>query len=107
LLVWSAFARIDEVTRGEGKIIPSQQLQVVQSVDGGVVEQLFVREGDQVDKGDLLVRIDPTRFVASFQEGSMRVFALRAKVERLTALIEETAYAPRLEDGLSAEQLQV
>ncbi|WP_208738869.1 HlyD family type I secretion periplasmic adaptor subunit [Phytopseudomonas daroniae] len=107
LLVWAAFASIDEVTRGEGKVIPSQQLQVIQSVDGGVVEEVFVREGDKVEKDALLVRIDPTRFVASFQEGSVKAFALRAKVERLNALIDETVYAPKYEQSLNSEELAV
>ncbi|TBU86815.1 HlyD family type I secretion periplasmic adaptor subunit [Phytopseudomonas dryadis] len=107
LLLWSAFATVDEVTRGEGKVIPSRQLQVVQAVDGGVVEALFVEEGATVRKDDLLVRIDPTRFVASFQEGSVRIFALRAKVERLLALIDDKPYQPAPRDELSTEQAQV
>ncbi|TBU98087.1 HlyD family type I secretion periplasmic adaptor subunit [Stutzerimonas kirkiae] len=104
LLLWSALTRIDEVTRGEGKIIPSRQLQIVQSVDGGVVEDVFVEEGDAVSRGDVLVRIDPTRFVASFQEGSVRVFALRAKVERLKALVDDLPYQPERPAQLSADQ---
>ncbi|MES2869545.1 MAG: HlyD family type I secretion periplasmic adaptor subunit [Pseudomonadota bacterium] len=107
LLIWAAFANIDEVTRGQGKIIPSQQLQIIQSVDGGVVEEVFVREGDAVDKGELLVRIDPTRFVANFQEGSVRVFALRAKVERLSGLIEKKPYQPQGGQTLTADQAAV
>lgn len=107
LLVWAGFASVDEVTRGEGKVIPSQQLQVIQSVDGGVVEALFVSEGDRVEKGQLLVRIDPTRFVANFQENSVRAFALRAKVERLNALIKGHSYQPDLDAELTPSQLQV
>lgn len=106
LLVWASLASVDEVTRGEGKIIPSQQLQVIQAVDGGVVEEVLVSEGDQVSKGDLLVRIDPTRFVASFQEGAVKMFALSAKIERLQALVDGTEYAPRYDAPLTpAEQL--
>ncbi|NLD00615.1 MAG: HlyD family type I secretion periplasmic adaptor subunit [Gammaproteobacteria bacterium] len=107
LVVWAGFATVDEVTRGEGKVIPSRQLQVIQSVDGGVVEELFVQEGAYVQEGDVLVRIDPTRFVANFQENSVRVFALRAKVERLRALINEHTYTPDMAADLTAEQLQV
>ena len=61
LVVWSALAEIDEVTRGQGKVIPSQQVQVLGSQDGGIVTEILVREGDIVDKGELLVRLDQTR----------------------------------------------
>lgn len=107
LLVWAALAQVDEVTRGEGKVIPSQQLQIVQSMDGGVVQEVLIREGDQVAQGDVLVRIDPTRFVASFQEGSVRTFALGAKVARLQALINDQPYSAIIDDTLSAAQQQV
>lgn len=107
LLVWAGFATVDEVTRGEGKVIPSRQLQVIQSVDGGVVEELFVQEGAKVQEGDVLVRIDPTRFLANFEENSVRTFALAAKVERLNALINERAYQPDFAADLSAEELEV
>ena len=65
LLLWAGFAKVDEITRGEGKVIPSQQMQVIQSVDGGVVEKVYVQEGEHVKKGDLLIRIDPTRFTSN------------------------------------------
>lgn len=86
LIVWAGLARIDEVTKGEGKVIPSSQLQVVQSVDGGVVEEIKVREGQTVNAGDLLLRIDPTRFVSSLREGQATYHALLAKKTRLEAL---------------------
>ncbi len=104
LLLWTALASVDEVTRGEGKVIPSRQLQVVQSVDGGVVEEIFVEEGQKVEKDQVLIRIDPTRFVASLREGSAKVFSLRAKIDRLTALVNDTAYAPQApQDANEAE----
>jgi adhesin transport system membrane fusion protein len=104
LLAWSALARIDQVTRGEGKVIPASQLQIVQSTDGGVVRELLVSEGDQVAAGDLLVRIDPTRFKSSFQENEVRIFALQAKIERLNALLNEQAWRPHFDQPLTAEQ---
>ncbi len=107
LIIWAGFATVDEVTRGEGKVIPSRQLQVIQSVDGGVVEEIFVQEGAYVQEGDVLVRIDPTRFVANYQENSVRAFALRAKVERLRALVNEYSYQPDLTAELNSDQLQV
>ena len=86
LLLWAAFASVDEVARGEGKVIPSRQLQVVQSFDGGVVEEILVREGQVVNAGDLLLRIDSTRFVSSFRENRVQYLALQARVARLQAL---------------------
>ena len=86
LLLWAAFAELDEVTRGEGRVIPTSQLQVVQSVDGGVVEELAVREGQTVEPGQLLLRIDPTRFVSTLLESRATALALQAKAARLEAL---------------------
>ncbi len=91
LLVWAAFAPLDEVTRGEGRVIPSSQLQVIQSVDGGVVEEMFVREGQVVNAGDVLVRIDPTRFVSSLRENRAQYLSLQAKAARLQALTSGAA----------------
>ncbi len=91
LVVWAAFAEVDEVTRGEGRVIPSSQLQIVQSVDGGVVEELLVREGQEVAAGELLLRVDPTRFVSSLRENHAQYLALQAKAARLSALTQGTA----------------
>lgn len=91
LVVWAAFAEVDEVTRGEGKVIPSSQVQIVQSVDGGVVEDLLVREGQLVNAGDLLLRVDPTRFESSLLENRAQFLALKAKAARLEALTRGTA----------------
>lgn len=90
LLVWAAFAPLDEVARGDGKVIPSQQLQVIQSLDGGIVEAIHIREGQIVDQGDLLLRIDPTRFVASLRESRAQYLSLSAEVSRLRALATNT-----------------
>ena len=101
LIVWAAFAEIDEVTRGEGKVIPSRQLQIVQSVDGGVVEEVAVREGEVVEAGQLLMRVDPTRFVSSLRENQAEYLALQAKAARLEALTQGTPFEPPL--GVEAQ----
>ena len=92
LIVWAGFAKVDEITRGEGKVIPSQQMQVIQSVDGGVVEEVLVQEGDHVKKGDLLIRIDPTRFTSNLNEVNAKIFALQTKVRRLSAQVSGSGY---------------
>jgi adhesin transport system membrane fusion protein len=91
LIVWAAFAPLDEVARGEGKVIPSSQLQIIQSFDGGVVQEVLVREGQVVEKGDLLLRIDPTRFIATFRENRAEYASLQARAARLQALTANTA----------------
>lgn len=94
LVGWAAYAEIDEVTRGEGKVIPSKQVQIIQSQDGGVVTELAVVEGQTVEAGQLLVKLDPTRSVASFRENKAELSALQVKAERLRAISEERAFNP-------------
>ena len=91
-IMWAAVSRLDEVTRGEGKVIPSRQLQVLQSLDGGVVEEILVKEGDVVDAEQVLLRIDPTRFASSVRESRVQYNALVAKAARLKALTEGTPF---------------
>ncbi|MBS3935763.1 MAG: HlyD family type I secretion periplasmic adaptor subunit [Sulfuritalea sp.] len=97
LLVWAALAEVDEVTRGTGKVIPSSQLQVIQSVDGGIVSEILVREGQVVEKDQLLLKIDETRFVSSLRENRAEYISLIAKAARLTALAEGKPFALPLE----------
>jgi adhesin transport system membrane fusion protein len=94
LLMWAAFAKINEVTRGEARVVPSTQVQIVQSVDGGVVNELLVSEGQVVQAGQLMLRVDPTRFVSTLQESRTSQQALQAKVLRLQALTRGTPYDP-------------
>ena len=84
-LVWSYFASIQQVTSGTGKIIPSTQVQVIQSLDGGVLQELFVQEGMQVTKNQPIARIDDTRFRSDFAEQKQEVDSLRANIIRLRA----------------------
>lgn len=90
LVVWAYFAQIDEVAKGDGKVIPSQQLQVLQSYDGGIVQDILVREGERVSKGQVLLRVDPTRYISSLEENTTQFAALAAKVQRLSALTQGT-----------------
>ena len=91
-LLWAAFATVDEVTRGSGKVIPTRQVQIVQAVDGGVVAEILVREGQKVEAGQSLFRIDETRFVSSLRENRVQYLALLTKAARLRALAENTPF---------------
>lgn len=84
-IIWAAWAQLDEVTRGEGKVIPSKQLQVIQNLEGGIVKEIFVREGQQVMQGQELLRIDDTRFSSDFRERQQELISLEGDVARLRA----------------------
>jgi len=87
-LVWAYWAVLDEVTVAEGKAIPSSKVQVVQNLEGGIVTELFVREGQMVDKGATLLRLDDTRFRSNKGESEADRYALSAQVQRLAAEAE-------------------
>ncbi|MFT5880884.1 MAG: adhesin transport system membrane fusion protein [Moritella sp.] len=82
-IVWAYFADLDRVTTGMGKVVPSSQVQVIQSLDGGILQQLYVREGMAVTKGQALARIDDTRFRADLAQQRQEVDSLRAEIIRL------------------------
>jgi len=82
-VVWAWWAILDGVTVGTGKITPSSHAQVIESLDGGIVSAMLVREGDIVERGQMLARLDPTRFQSNYGESAARVRALRASSERL------------------------
>jgi adhesin transport system membrane fusion protein len=105
LLGWSAFASLDEVVHGIGKAIPTSGTQVIQSVDGGVVEAILVKEAQRVEKDEVLLRIDPTRFTSSLGERRAQVMALMAKAARLEALTRGGAYIPSEEVSQSVPHI--
>ncbi len=84
-LVWAAYAQLDELARGDGKVIPSKQLQVVQNLEGGIVSEILVAEGSTVEVGQVLLKIDDTQFASRFQENQLKVSELEARAVRLKA----------------------
>lgn len=82
-IVWANLAEIDELARGEGKVIPSSKIQRVQNLDGGIVSEILVKSGEHVKRSDPLMKIDTTRFRASFEENQEEFLALSAKKIRL------------------------
>ncbi len=86
--VWAHYAVLDEVTRGEGKVIPSSKTQVIQNLEGGILSELLVREGEIVEPDTVLIRIDNTAAESNRRELEGRYYSLRAAVARLEAAIE-------------------
>lgn len=84
-IVWANYARLDEITRGIGTVIPSSRLQVVQNLEGGILEKIFIREGEQVQSGQPLMQLDDTRFSSTFRESAIEYYSELAKAARLTA----------------------
>lgn len=82
-LTWAALAEIDEVTRGDGRIIPSQKTQIIQSAEPGVVTEIFVRVGQRIAKNDLLFRLDKTPTAANLGELEAKTRTLTAQIVRL------------------------
>ncbi|UQS90868.1 HlyD family type I secretion periplasmic adaptor subunit [Pseudomonas chlororaphis subsp. piscium] len=88
LLLWANFAVIDEVTKGEGKAIPSSKVQKIQNLEGGIVSELFVKEGQIVEAGAPLIRLDDTRFKSNVGETEADRLSMLLRVERLSAEID-------------------
>tara|TARA_R110001583_G_scaffold1612_1_gene12645 strand:+ start:5842 stop:7215 length:1374 start_codon:yes stop_codon:yes gene_type:complete len=101
-LIWAYYAELDRVTRGQGKIIPSSQVQIIQSLDGGILQELYVQEGMQVTKGQIIARIDDTRFRSDMAQQTQEVDALRANIIRLRSELSNVLVA-----DVKAWQLQV
>ena len=88
LIYWMYISEIDEITRGTGKVIPSSQIQVVQNLEGGILAETSIKEGDIVKKGQLLMRLDETRFSAPYKESRLKYPSLLARAARLRAETE-------------------
>ena len=98
-LIWAAFAEIDELARGNGKVIPTDKIQTVQSLDGGIISEIFIKEGDIVKFDDPLMKIDTTRFQATLEESKqeyLSLLALKARLE-IESKIEVENNLPKLE----------
>ncbi|MDG6080237.1 HlyD family type I secretion periplasmic adaptor subunit [Erythrobacter litoralis] len=108
IFIWAAFAEIDRTVRGQGRVISSSQLQVVTSLEGGVLEDILVQPGKRVQEGEALVRLDPTQSGAELGSSSATAAALDMKIARLRAEIAGRAPAyPQPANMEAAQQLQV
>ena len=109
-LLWAGFSSLDEITRGQGKIIPSSREQVIQSLDSGVLREMLVREGDMVEKDQVLLQMDDARSGAGYREANEKYLALLAIASRLRAEANNTdlAFPEELKDEpqLKAQETQ-
>jgi len=102
-IIWASYAMIDETTSGSGKVIPSSQIQKVQSLEGGIVSELLIKDGDKVTKGQALIQLNNIGFSSNFSENKLRFIELEAKICRLKA---ESADVPFEEDKSASTDLQ-
>ncbi len=98
LIIWANIAQIDELTSGQGKVIPSSKIQKVQYLDGGIVSEILIKEGTHVTKGQPLLKIDTTRYRASFEETQENLLSLKTKRTRLEKelIIDYKGTVPKL-----------
>jgi len=97
MLIWATFAQVDEQTKGQGKIVPSNQIQKIQNLEGGIVEQILVNEGDTVEKNQTIIKLSSTGFASTAAESKTKLQELRARVERLSAELDDIEYKPSAE----------
>ena len=90
--LWASIFEIDELTRGSGQVIPSQERQIIQSLEGGILKELLVKEGDRVEKGQVLLRVSDLAFASEARGGAAQLFALKLKQARLEAEINATDF---------------
>lgn len=111
LLIWSWFAEVTEVSKGDGRVIPSSREQVVQSLEGGILSELLVREGDIVEAGQVLAQLDLTKTASNVEESAARYRAMLASVARLDAEVNNVplVFPSELDDyeELTATEMQL
>lgn len=100
--IWGYFFEIQQSVRAMGSVNTSSRIQIVQSVDGGVLAEMLVSEGDVVEKGEVVARFDQTRFVAQTNEIRARVMALQARVDRLRG--EVSSKLPEFSKQVAADE---
>ena len=90
LILWAWLFKLDEVSTGTGKVVPSSKEQVIQSLEGGILTKLNVKEGQIVEKGEILAQLDPTRFESNVGESESLLLASQARSARLRAEVNGT-----------------
>ncbi len=89
LLIWAAFAELDQTARGIGQVVPSQRVQLIQNLEGGIIEEVPVREGQVIEKNDIVMRIDNESAGSQYREALLRILEHEASIARIEALISD------------------
>lgn len=107
LAVWAHFSKITEITRGQGTVVPSGKQQSIQSLEGGMIDRVLVKEGQVVEAGEVLILLNETKFKTAYEEASTQFKALSASVARLEAEVSEAKSISFSEtDGIPAAVMQ-
>ncbi len=93
-VVWASFSQVDERVRGQGQVAPSSDMQVVQSLEGGIVRDILVAEGDRVEKGQILLRIEDIQFASEGRGIEAQIASLKATQARLKAETSGAVFVP-------------
>jgi adhesin transport system membrane fusion protein len=91
-MVWAYYSNIEQVTRGDGKVVPSTQIQIVQNLEGGILSEIMVDVGELVKNDQLLLRIDETRFSSSFNQNRVKYLSYKARAARLLSEANGTSF---------------
>ncbi|HBR68639.1 MAG TPA: HlyD family type I secretion periplasmic adaptor subunit [Rhodospirillaceae bacterium] len=103
--LWAALSKVEEITRGQGQVVPSQEIQVVQSLEGGVLQEILVKEGELVKKDQILLRISDVQFSSQEKGTEARFLELETKKARLKAEASGEAFV--VPDEISGKAPQI
>jgi len=102
---WAYFAKIDEITSAEGKVIPSSKVKVIQNLEGGIIEKIFTKEGAVVKKGQILMQLSDVQFSSDYSANEKKRTGLKIKINRLRSQIESKPFKPTQEEIKQAPKI--
>ena len=102
-LIWASVAKIDEIARGSGKVVPNGQNQIVQNLEGGIVSEILIKEGDLVEKDQILIKISNEKSNSTAASNELKSFYFQAQIKRLEAELKREPFVFEVSDN---EQLQ-
>jgi membrane fusion protein, adhesin transport system len=99
-LIWANFAEVDEISRGNGVVVPSGQNQILQNLEGGIISEILIKEGDYIEKDQVLVRINNEKSTSAVASSALKALFLRAQIQRLNAELARQPFNIENKDGL-------